>query len=229
MSSHSTTAEEQFINYAKRLRDELDNAYTHYEIAKTLREFGRARRSDFSEATTFFQVTIQANLFAAVMTINRLIDKPAKCLQLHNFFKLVRKNLDLFSTPAFKKRLKDRGMSDEYVEDWARLHVEITTEIVDEDEAKVKSLPVTNLISWRHATLAHIDKARALNNTDIMATNPVTVKEIDDILTTLDDVLNRYSSSYDGVHYEIGLPPVKYQMEYIIDAIDFYRQAKKVR
>ncbi len=94
MSSHSPTAEEQFVIYAERLRHEINTAYTHYEIAKSLREFRHTRPSEYSEAITFFQVTTNANLFAAVMTISRgFIDKSDDCLQLEGFFELVKGNL----------------------------------------------------------------------------------------------------------------------------------------
>lgn len=198
MSSHSVTPEEQFVIYQDKLRGEVNTAYTHYEIAKSLREFRHTRPSEYSEAITFFQVTTNANLFATVMTISRFIDQRNDCLQLRSFFELVRNNLGLFSTPAFKKRLADKGMSEEDIEHWAQLHVEITAQMVDEDEAKVKSVPINHLISWRHKKLAHIDKIRVLKNIDVMKANPVTVKEIDDILTTLDEILNRYRIAYDG-------------------------------
>ena len=121
------TPDERFIIYHDRLRDELNTAFTHYEIAKSLREFSHTRRSEFIEALTFFQVTIDANLFAAVMTINRgFIDKRDDCLQLDGFFELVKANLDLFSTEAFKERLADKGRSQEDIEHWAQLHIEIT-------------------------------------------------------------------------------------------------------
>lgn len=62
-----------------------------------------------------------------------------------------------------------------------------------------------------------------------MRENPVTVKEIDDILNTLDEILNRYSIAYDGVEWAIGLPPVRPQMEYIMDSIKYHRESKKRR
>jgi len=227
MSSHSLIPEEQFIIYHDRLRDELNTAFTHYEIAESLREFSHTRRLEFIEALTFFQVNIDANLFAAVMIISRgFIDKSDDCLQLDGFFELVKGNLKLFSTSAFKKRKADKGMSPEDIEHWARLHVEITDQMVCEDEARVKSVPIDNLKSWRNKKFAHIDKQQAIKNVSVMKARPVTFKEIDDILTTLDEILNRYRVAYDGTSWLIGLPPVKYQMEYIMDAIGFYRQAK---
>ncbi len=227
MPSNSLTAEEQFLAYHNKLRNEVDTAYTHYEIAKILREFSSTRHADFIEAQTFFQVTIDANLFSAVVTIYRgFIDKRNDCLQMDGFFELIKQNLGLFSTAAFKERKALKGMDQEDLEYWASKHVEITTTIVDDDEEKVKSLPISNLISWRHKKLVHIDKTQALNNTDIMETNPITVKEIDDIIITLNDILNRYSISYGDAEYVIGLPPTKYQIDYIMDALSFFRESR---
>ena len=79
------TPEKQFLTYMDRLRQELNTAYTHYEIAKLLREFGQTRPSEFSEASTFFQVTQDANLFAAVIAICRFIDESTDTMQLHSF------------------------------------------------------------------------------------------------------------------------------------------------
>jgi hypothetical protein len=222
-------AETQFVVYLKKLRNELDTAYTHYEIAKTLRTFRVERHADFSEAITFFQETINANLFSTIMTICRFMDTSSDCLQLNAFFKLLRNNLEIFSNEAYKKRLLDKGTNSGDLKHWVNIHLEITQKIVDDDEVKFKNLPVTNIRKWRNKKLAHIDKKRAISNSDIMKTNPVTVKEIDDILITLNDVLNRYSSSFDGVTHVIGLPPVKYQMEYIMDALSTYRKSRKIR
>ena len=229
-TTKTLTPDERFIIYHDRLRDGLNTAFTHYEIAKSLREFSHTRRSEFIEALTFFQVTIDANLFAAVMTINRgFIDRRDDCLQLDGFFELVKANLDLFSTEAFKKRQADKGKSQEDIEHWARLHVEITDQMVCEDEVRLKSAPIDNLKSWRNKKLAHIDKRQAMKKTSVIKAKPITVKEIDDILTTLDEILNRYRVAYDGTSWRIGLPPVRYEMDYLMDGIEFYRRSKKER
>lgn len=219
--------EKQFLVYMDRLRDELNIAYTHYEISKSLRGFRQTRLSEFSEAITFFQITQNANLFAAVMAICRFIDERTDTMQLHSFFELVRNNLDLFTTSVYKMRLARKEMDEEAIEHWVQLHVEVTKETVNMDEANVKSLPVKNLILWRHKKLAHLDKERALKEIDLMQENPVTVKEIDDVFMLLDEILNRYSIAYDGVQWLIGLPPVKQQMEYIMDSIKFHRESRK--
>lgn len=221
------TPEKQILIYMGRLRDELNTAYTHYEIAKTIRGFRRTHHSEFSEAITFFQVTQNANLFATVMAICRFIDSSTHTMQLNSFFNLLRNNLDLFTIEAYKQRLKDNGKDDEYIEDFAQKHSAITKEIVDEDEASIESLPITNIKRYRNKRLAHLDRGLALKEVDILQENPVMIHEIDDILSALDKILNRYGIAYDGSEWSIGLPPVKDQMEYVMDSIKFHRESRR--
>ena len=228
MPNQSRTPEEQFVAYHNRLRGELDTAYEHYQIAKSLREFSQTRRSEFTEASAFFQLTIAANLFTTVMIINRaFIDQRDDCLQLHGFFKLIRNNLSLFSTSAFKKRLAEGTWSKGYIEDRIGSHVEITCKMVNDDETKLESLPIKHLKKWRNKMLAHRDKKLALKNIDVMKANPVTVKEIDDVLTTLDEILNRYVIAYDGGGYDIRSRHLESQIEDVMNAIRFYQQSRE--
>ena len=117
-------------------------------------------------------------------------------------------------------------MDEEDIKHWVEIHVVITEEMVNVDEAKVKNMPIKNLILWRNKKLAHLDKKRALEEIDLMRENPVTVKEIDDIFTTLDEILNRYGIAYDGSQWRIGLPPVKQEMEYIMDSMKWPRESR---
>ncbi len=60
-----------------------------------------------------------------------------------------------------------------------------------------------------------------------MKVNPVTIQEIDKIITTLHEILDRYRLAYDGVQWILGLPPAKPQVEYIVDVVLFYLQSRK--
>ena len=223
------TPEERFIAYYDKLRDELNTAYTHYEICKFLRETRSTRRAEFSEALTFFSLTMNSNLFATVMSVNRFIDSHRKSLRLDVFFEFIRNNLDLFSATAYRKRLLDKGMDSEDCEHWVKLHTDITAEMVDQDKAKIESLPIHNLRVWRNKKLAHIERDLVTENVDIMKEYPVTIQEIDKILTTLHEILDRYRIAYDGVQWILGLPPAKPEIEYVMDVISYYRQSRKER
>ena len=225
-TTKTLTPDERFLAYYDKLRDELNTAYTYYEISKALREIKSTRRAEFSEALTFLSLTLNATLFSTVMSINRFIDSHRDSLHLDVFFEFIRNNLNLFSGTAYKKRL-DKGMDSEDCEDWVKLHTDITAEMVTQDKAKIESLPVHNLKVWRNKKLAHIERSLVTKNVNIMKVNPVTIQEIDKILITLHEILDRYRLAYDGVQWILGLPPAKPQVEYIVDVVLFYLQSRK--
>ena len=97
------TPEQRFIIYYDKLRDELNTAFTNYEICKTIREKRATHRSEYSEAITFFTLIMNATLFSTVMSINRFIDSHRDSLHLDIFFKYILDNLHLFSTEAFRR------------------------------------------------------------------------------------------------------------------------------
>lgn len=228
-TTKTLTPDERFLAYYDKLRDELNTAYTYYEISKALREIKSTRRTEFSEALTFLSLTLNATLFSAVMSINRFIDSHRDSLHLDVFFEFIRNNLNLFSATAYKKRLLDKGMDSEDCEHWVKLHTDITAEMVTQDKAKIESLPGHNLKVWRNKKLAHIERSLVTKNVNIMKVNPVTIQEIDKILITLHEILDRYRLAYDGVQWILGLPPAKPQIEYVMDAISYYRQSRKER
>lgn len=229
MSSRTYTPEDQFEKYHSKLRDELNKAYTHYEICKKLREFRTSRGEEFSEALTFLGLTIDAHLFATVMSINRFIDKRQDSLKMDVFFKFVEDNLGLFSDEAYEKRLRDKKMSDIECAHWMEKQVKITRGTIGQDKNSIKNLPIRNLKDWRDKKLAHVDRDIVLKDVDVMKESPVTIGEIDQIIDTLNGILNRYSLAYNGTEWIIGLPPVIPQIEYIFDAIGFFVKSKNIR
>jgi hypothetical protein len=217
----------QFVTYYDKLRNELNKAYTHYEISKCLKETIQSHNNEFNEATTFFTLTIDAHLFATIMSISRFTDMRGDSLHLNIFFKFVTDNINIFSVENFKRRLRLKGADIEYCEHWAAKHTDITGEMVRLDKARFKSLPIANIRAWRDKKIAHIEKDLVLKNVDVMKENPVKIHEIDDIIGTFHEMLNRYRIAFDGTEWAIGLPAVDRQIIYIMDALRFYRQRPK--
>lgn len=226
MPNYSLTPEEQFIAYYDKLREELNTAYLHYEIAKLIRDAKNTHREEYSEALTFFELTMLSNFFTTIMGIGRFIDKRSDSLSLDLFFGFVKDNLTLFSTKAYKNRLLAQGRDNEDCKHWVQLHKDITATLVDQDKEKIKKLPIDNLRIWRHKKLAHIEEAFVTDNIKVSDKFPILIHDVDEILVTLHKILNRYRIAYDGVEWIIGLPPVKYQIEYIFNAINFQRESQ---
>jgi len=224
MTVNQCELDQQFVDYYDKLRNELNKAHTHYEISKCLKKAIQTHNTEFNEATTFFALTIDAHLFATVMSISIFTDKRSDSLHLNLFFKFVMDNLDMFSAANYKRRLRIKGTDIEDCEHWAAKHTDVTRKMVDQDMARIDSLPIANIRAWRDKKIAHIEKDLVLKNVDIMKESPVTIQEIDDIIGTFHEILNRYRIAYDGTEWAIGLPAVDYQIIYIMDALRFYRQ-----
>ncbi len=227
MSTRVLTHDERFLAYYNKLRDELNTAYSHYEICKSLRELKSTHRTEYGEALTFFSLTTNSNLFATIMSINRFIDSRRDSLHLGVFFRFIKNNLSLFSTEAYKRRLIDNRFDDEDCEHWAKLHIAITAEMVDQDQERIAKLPVNNLKIWRNKKLAHIERDLITNSVDIMAAYPIAISEIDTILINLHEIIDRYRIAYDGVQWVLGLPAIIPQIEHIFDAILAHRRSRR--
>jgi len=226
MPTHSLTPEERFIAYYDKLRNELNTTYLHYEIAKLLRDAKNARRKEFNEALTFFELTMLSNFFTTIMSIGRFIDRSGNSLHLDLFFNFVKNNPPLFSTEAYKNRLLAQGRDNEDCEHFVQLHKDITATMVGQDKETIMNLPIDNLRIWRHKKLAHIEEAFVTDNIGISDNYPISIQDVDKILVTLHEILNRYRIAYDGLEWSIGLPSVKHQIEYIFNAINFQRESR---
>ena len=226
MPNYCLPPEEQFIAYYDTLREELNTAYLHYEIAKLLQAAKKTHREELSEALTFFELTMLSNFFSTILSIGKFIDKNKNSLCLDVFFGFVKDNLALFTADEYRNRLLAQGNDNEYCEDFVRLHKDITDEIVDKDKETIKELPIDNLRMWRHKKLAHIEEAFVTRNIKVSDKFPIQIQDIDKILVTFHEILDRYRIAYDGIGWMIGTPPVKYQIEYIFNAINFCRKSR---
>ena len=228
MPNSNLTAEQKFIKYHDKLRDELNRAHTHYEICKTLRKFNGIYLKEINVAPSFFGLTIDANLFATIMSINRLFDKSSDSLKLAGLFKLVENNISIFSDEAYEKRLRNRSRDEEDIKHFMKDHTSITSEIVHRDRINITNLPIQNLKNWRDKKLAHIDKGIVFESIDISKESPIKIGEIDKIINTLHEILNRYMLAYDGTTWIIGTPAagVEHQIEYIMKSIRFCEESK---
>ena len=98
--------------------------------------------------------------------------------------------------------------------------------MVEQDKETIKKLPIDNLRIWRHKKLAHIEESFITDNIKISDKYPIPIHDVDEILVTLHEILNRYRIAYDGIEWIIGTPPVKYQIEYIFNAISSHRKSR---
>jgi hypothetical protein len=119
MSASQLKPDERLLFCYDRLREEINTAYTHHEIAKSIREAKQHNPKEFSEAITFFQLSMLAHLISSIMTINRFIDYRDDSLKN---FAFIKSNLYLFSTASYKNRLLNSECDTEDCEHFCVLH-----------------------------------------------------------------------------------------------------------
>jgi hypothetical protein len=230
MVDYALTPEEQFIKYHDRLRDELNRAYTHHEICKTLRKLTSSNYlNELNVAPSFFSLTVDAHLFATIMGINRFIDEHARAFKMKTFFEFIERNFNIFSDEAYIKHLRNKGYDDQDCEYWLKKRTRITHDIVNRDKEIIENLPAENLKDWRDKKLAHIDEIYVLKDAKVSQESPITSADIDQIINTLHEVLNRYLLAYDGSEWVIGAPAagISDQIVFILDSIRFYQKTKR--
>jgi hypothetical protein len=213
----STNAEETFVKYHQELRGELNNANWHFTIWKYLQELRGTYHKELNQAPAFFGLTMYAHLLAALVRINKFFDKNEQHLSIRKFLDFIEQNLDIFSNKAFEARMRSKGRYESYI---IKGHSEITHQKVEEDRKKVDDLPVAHIRRWRNTILVHIEEGRVLRGIDIMKKYPVKQRQVDDIINTLDDMLNDYSVAYDDYTWVKGLP-IEYGIKTVVDAIRF--------
>lgn len=228
MVNCALTPEEQFLKYHDRLRDELNRAYTHHEICKTLKKLTSSYLNEINAAPSFFGLTIDAHLFATIMSINRFIDEHARAFKMKTFFTFIEKNFNIFSDEAYIKHLSDKGYDNQDCEYWLKNRTKVTHDTIKKDKEIIENLPAGNLKDWRDKKLAHIDETYVLTDAEVSQESPITSADIDQIISTLHEVLNRYLLAYDGSGWAIGAPAagVSNQIVYILDSIRFYQKSK---
>jgi hypothetical protein len=179
-------------------------------------------------APAFFSLTIDAHLFVTIMSINKLIDEhSSNSLKMTKFFKFIEENFSIFSDESYIKHLRIKGHDDEDCEFWLKKRTKITRDTIKEDRQVIKNIPIENLKDWRDNKLAHIGEVYVLTDTKVSQKSPITSADMDKIINTLDVILSRYLSAYDGSEWELGLPAgVSNQIVYVLDSIRFHRESR---
>lgn len=213
----SSIEEETFVKYHQRLRGELNNANWHFAIWKYLQELRSTHLRELNQAPAFFGLTINAHLLDTLIRINKFFDRREQHLNIRKFLDFIEENLGIFLNKAFKARMCKQGRYDSYI---MKHHTEITPQKVEQDRNKINALPTSHIRAWRNKVLAHIETKSVLQNIDIMKKYPVKPRQIDDIINTLHEILNEYSSAYDSSTWVKDLP-VERGIQRVMDSIRF--------
>jgi hypothetical protein len=220
MDTHNNKLEldEEFIRYHDRLWRELDEADMHLSIVKYISNASREYYKELNQSPGFWSLTLNAHMNSTLMHLNNLFGTEAKEKHLHmsGFLDFIKENREeIFSREAFTKRLKAADRNDELA---AKFDPEITLEKIEQDIETLRKLPKASLRAWRNRIFSHIDKNDTANNISITKKYPIKTRHIEEIMNSLDKMLNEYRLAFDFVGTHRGLA-VESGIKYILDAI----------
>jgi len=218
-----TKEEKRFQKYHHRLMRETMIARAHLKLWERLENYKSDYLGELNQARHFFTFTTGAHLDDTLLILSRILDKRGRDapLTIWTFLNFAEQNLEIFSTPAFKKRVGHKAHYDDF---WIQEHTPITRKEINEDRKKLTEVEstISKLMTWRDKVIAHIDR-RFLIGESISKKYPLQYQELQRVVNTLAEILNRYSRAYESLQYYEGFPNED-DVQLIMDCIRFYIQ-----
>ncbi len=221
-------AEDYFQKYYDRLIREILDARAHLKLWERLEKFKATDYIDeLNQAPHFFTFTIKAHLEDALLTLSRILDKHEDSLSIWKFLDFAEQNREIFSAQAFHQRMKQKPNYDEY---WVKSHTPITLKEINEDRQKLASLEqvISNIKKWRDKLIAHMNRDVITKNKVISKEYPLKLQQLQEVIDTLFQILNRYSAAFKSSSYAekfVGEDDI----QYVMDSIRFKIQERKKR
>jgi HEPN superfamily AbiU2-like protein len=191
-------AEETFEAYRQHLHYEMVCLASYLRLYRHLYERRRDRLEEMNLAPAFFGVVLDALLTAIILGVDKLFDKKGK-RGLWNFLTFCENNRKIFAIQELQRRknypeghwmLKERRP--------------VTFERIQEDKRRIEELPSLQSFRLRRDKFsAHLDKAYFGNRAQLAEDAPLLWLDFTDISTTMQEILNAYSSDYDGMLYTV--------------------------
>ena len=212
--------EEYFQKYYDRLIVEALHARAHLNLWERLEKYKATSYIDeLNQAQYFFTFTIKAHLDDVLLILSRILDRHEDSLSIWKFLDFAEQNLEIFSTEVFRQRMKGNP----YYESLIESHTPVTPKEVDEDKQKLEKLEqtVNNLTTWRNKVIAHIDRQFLLSGRIVSEEYPMQLQQLQEVVETLFQILNRYSGAYNSSSYARSYPGED-DVQFVMDCIRFY-------
>lgn len=222
--------EEQFLKYYEELMNELRHANMHFRIWKQLQNHGVDYPRELNQAAAFFGFTIRAHLYTAIMQLSKILDKDERSLSSWKFLRFVEQNQDIFSMHAFSRRMIAKRGYEVQDKTWFKRHVPVTSKTIEEDRKRLNGLSkaIRNLDRWRNKWFAHIDMESVLQGVNITKQYPIQGGKFEEIIKTLHDILDRYSTACHALGQSIDMS-FDSGLETILTSIRFRNEEERKR
>ncbi len=208
----SNDKEIKFEQYREHLETETSRLSTYIHLYKHLYERKQDRLDEMNLAPCFFQTVISSLFSVIILWVHNLLDPEAQ-RGFISFLSFVENNREAFSISNLKQR---RNYPDGH---WMLKRDPITFESIESDRQKLLSIhSLSSFKTRRDKFHAHFDKTYAFKRSQISKDAPIKWSDLDQVIETLKDILNKYSSAYDGKIY--SMEPINISdVDYILDIL----------
>ena len=214
----ASNKERLFVSYLVKLIAEIRKATLCFKIWKSINAYIEEYHAELNQAPAFWNSARTAYLDTTLICLCRIVDEHKDSLSIWKLLNYVDANVSIFSTEAFSERMTNNVGYKQLL----KCYRPITHELIEEDRKTMKALHPTidHLMKWRRKAIAHID-LQALNSKIHFATKyPIKPRDIDTLIMTTTEVLNRYSYAYNSSKWVIDIP-FESGLQAILESIRF--------
>jgi hypothetical protein len=207
---------DEFDKLLNALANELVNANIFFKLHIDLKSATTEYNREFSQSATFWSLTFQAHLDAALFRLCRIYDTYHTSNSLSNLLDTIKENLHIFDEANFRERLKDNPFVDSLAQ-YARKpdvkQLEANIEYTSENNSLVK-----NLIVLRNNIFAHRSAGNIIKGKNLSVAHPLTIDNISELLEKGVSILNHYSNLFRALSHStqiVGHDDYKYVLSCI--------------
>ena len=190
--SPTTEAERKFETYRHYLEYEATRLTSYIKLYRRLHERRADRLDEMNLAPAFFSVATDALFSAIVLWVDKLFDEHSE-RGFFNFLTFIEYDRELLSIAELQRR---KGYPNGH---WMLDRTAITLESINEDRTRLRNLSCLEPFKLRRDKFhAHFDKDYFFERERLSKEAPVTWSEVEDVIRTMSEIINHYSSAYDG-------------------------------
>ncbi len=184
----------EFAKLLDGLADDVVSAHIHWRLHCDLVAALKKQPVVRSQTPAFWDLTVKAHSATALGHLCKAFDQEAKSLHLKSWLNTIRKNLHLFETEEFKRRLTTNPYVVSLAQD-ARVPDKATLESDILECSKTDPL-VKKLMAHRGSAGAHRGAKRTLKGKSTTSGPLLSVSDVEALLVRARTVLNRYSNLF---------------------------------
>jgi len=184
----------------------------HIDLKSAVTEYNR----EFNESATFWFLTFQSLLDAALFRLCRVYDTYPTSNSLPNLLRIIKENLHIFDEANFRERLKDNPFVESLAQ-YAR-KPDIQQLEADIEYASEKNSLVKNLLVLRHNLFAHRNASNIIKGKNLSIDYPLSIDNISELLEKGVSILNHYSNLFRATSHStqiVGHDDYKYVLSCI--------------